>query len=146
MTDLYEPSLTEMGVHIRLRNENGVTVFGDEGLIHRMIANLLDNALKHLAPSSSVVVSLRVEDKFALLLFEDDGSGFEPEVLEHLFARRVKGRTSAGHGLGLAFVDAVARAHGGTVEAMNRETGGARIAVSLPLTTTEIHRQLAGAA
>ena len=146
MMDLYEPSMTEKGVQIRLRNENGVTVFGDEGLIHRMIANLLDNVLKHLAPSSSVVVSLHVEDKMALLSFEDDGSGFESEVLEHLFACRVKGKTSAGHGLGLAFVDAVARAHGGTVEAMNRETGGARIAVSLPLTTTEIHHQLAGAA
>lgn len=146
MMDLYEPSMTERGVRIRLRNENGVTVFGDEGLIHRMIANLLDNVLKHLAPSSSVVVSLHVEDTMALLLFEDDGSGFEPDVLEHLFARRVTGKTSAGHGLGLAFVDAVARAHGGTVQAMNRETGGARIAVSLPLTMTEKPRQLAGAA
>lgn len=49
MMDLYEPSMTERGVRIRLRNENGVTVFGDEGLIHRMIANLLDNVLKHLS-------------------------------------------------------------------------------------------------
>ncbi len=73
MMDLYEPSMTERGVQIRLRNENGVTVFGDEGLIHRMIANLLDNVLKHLAPSSSIAVSLHVEDKMALLLFEDDG-------------------------------------------------------------------------
>ena len=145
MVDLYEPSMAERGVQIRLRNENGLTVFGDEGLIHRMIANLLDNVLKHLAPSSSVVVSLHVEDKMALLSFEDDGSGFEPEVLEHLFARRVRGKTSAGHGLGLAFVDAVARAHGGTVEAMNREGTGALIVVSLPLATMEAHRQLAGA-
>ena len=145
MMDLYEPSMTEKGVQIRLRSENGVTVFGDEGLIHRMIANLLDNVLKHLAPSSSVIVSLHVEDKMALLSFEDDGSGFEPEVLKDLFARRVKGKASAGHGLGLAFVDAVARAHGGTAEAMNWEGGGALIVVSLPLATTEMHRQLAGA-
>ena len=144
--DLYEPSITEKGVQIRLRNENGVTVFGDEGLIHRMIANLLDNVLKHLAPSSSVVVSLHIKDKMALLSFEDDGSGFEPDVQEHLFARRVRGKTSAGHGLGLAFVDAVTRAHGGTVEAMNREAGGARIAVSLPLASDETPHQLTAAA
>jgi len=54
-------------------------------------------------------------------------------VLLHLFERRVKGRDSNGHGLGLAFVDAVVRAHGGTVSVSNREAGGARIAVSLPL-------------
>ena len=142
MMDLYEPSMTEKGVQIRLHNESGVIVFGDEGLIHRMIANLLDNVLKHLAPSSRVVVSLHVEGKMALLSFEDDAGGFEPEVLQHLFTRRVRGKASAGHGLGLAFVDAVARAHGGTVEAMNREAGGARIAVSLPSAPEETRQQL----
>jgi len=142
MMDLYEPSMKEKGVQIRLHNESGVIVFGDEGLIHRMIANLLDNVLKHLAPSSRVVVSLHVEGKMALLSFEDDAGGFEPEVLQHLFTRRVRGKASAGHGLGLAFVDAVARAHGGTVEAMNREAGGARIAVSLPSAPEETRQQL----
>jgi len=142
MVGLYEPSMTDKGVQIRLRSDSGVIVFGDEGLIHRMIANLLDNVLKHLVPSSGVVVSLHIKDKVALLSLEDDGSGFEPEVLEHLFARRVRGKTSAGHGLGLAFVDAVTRAHGGTVEATNRQTGGALITITLPLAATEIQRQV----
>jgi signal transduction histidine kinase len=72
-----------------------------------------------------------------LLILEDDGPGFDPEVLLLLFERRVKGRDSNGHGLGLAFVDAVARAHGGTVTASNRESGGARISVTLPLALNE---------
>jgi signal transduction histidine kinase len=50
-----------------------------------------------------------------------------------LFERRVKGKDSNGHGLGLAFVDAVARAHGGAVAAGNRESGGARLVITLPL-------------
>jgi signal transduction histidine kinase len=50
-----------------------------------------------------------------------------------LFERRVKGRDSSGHGLGLAFIDAVIRAHGGTAIARNRETGGAQIVITLPL-------------
>jgi signal transduction histidine kinase len=54
-------------------------------------------------------------------------------VSEHLFERRVKGKESNGRGLGLAFVDAVVRAHGGTITATNREGGGARITLSLPL-------------
>jgi signal transduction histidine kinase len=54
-------------------------------------------------------------------------------VSEHAFERRVKGRESNGHGLGLAFVDAVVRAHGGTITASNREGGGARISLALPM-------------
>ena len=45
----------------------------------------------------------------------------------------MKGRNSTGHGLGLAFVEAVVRAHGGTIEASNRYEGGARLTITLPL-------------
>jgi len=96
-----------------------------------MIANLLDNELKHLPPASTLTIELQSAEDTALLILEDDGPGFDPEVLLLLFERRVKGRDSNGHGLGLAFVDAVARAHGGTVTASNRESGGARISVTL---------------
>ena len=98
-----------------------------------MVANLFDNELKHLPASCTVTVQLESADGLALLSVEDDGPGFSHEVSEHLFERRVKGRESSGHGLGLAFVDAVVRAHGGTITATNRESGGARIALALPL-------------
>ena len=142
MVDLYEPSMTEKGLHIKLSNETGVMVFGDEGLIHRMIANLLDNELKHLAPASNIEISLQCRGDMASLVFEDNGNGFDPEVLEHLFVRRVKGKTSTGHGLGLAFVEAVARAHSGSVEVENRRTGGARIVLSLPLASAKTPHQM----
>jgi signal transduction histidine kinase len=102
-----------------------------------MIANLLDNELKHLPPACSLTIELRGEEDSARLILEDDGPGFDPEVLLHLFERRVKGRDSNGHGLGLAFIDAVARAHGGTVAASNRESGGAQITVFLPLASKQ---------
>jgi len=142
MVDLYEPSMAERGIRIRVESEKAVMVNGDEGLIHRMIANLLDNELKHLAPGSNVRTLLQCRDDVADLTFEDNGKGFEPEVLEYLFIRRVKGRTSTGHGLGLAFVDAVARAHTGSVEVENRGIGGARIKVSLPLASARTPHQL----
>jgi signal transduction histidine kinase len=44
----------------------------------------------------------------------------------------VKGKHSSGHGLGLAFVDAVVKAHGGTVKISDRPAGGAVITLSLP--------------
>jgi signal transduction histidine kinase len=133
MIDLYEPSMAEKGLQIRLRSAGPVLIDADAALVHRMIANLFDNELKHLPASCTVTLRLEVGDGVAMLSVEDDGPGFSHEVSEHLFERRVKGRASNGHGLGLAFVDAVVRAHGGTITATNRESGGARISLALPM-------------
>ena len=133
MIDLYEPSMFERGLRVQLRSNGSLKIHADAALVHRMIANLFDNEIKHLPASCTVTLRLEAKDDEALLTVEDDGPGFAPEVSLHLFERRVKGRDSSGHGLGLAFVDAVARAHGGSVTASNRESGGARIALTLPL-------------
>ena len=132
MIDLYEPGLSEKGIHVRLCSAGKVEIDADAALIHRMMANLFDNELKHLPPSCSVTISLRASDETAFVTVEDNGPGFDPEIVAHLFEQRVRGHNSKGHGLGLAFVQAVARAHGGVVEAANREQGGARITIQMP--------------
>jgi signal transduction histidine kinase len=136
MTDLYGPSMTDKGIKVELHTEEPVRVEADAALIHRMVANLLDNELKHLPGGAVVAIHLSVQDDRAIIRIDDIGPGFDAEVLEHLFEGRVKGRTSRGHGLGMAFVDAVARAHGGSVTAGNRASGGAWISVSLPAMPT----------
>jgi signal transduction histidine kinase len=78
------------------------------------------------------VISVQGDGEIATLVVEDDGPGFAEEVSREMFRRRVKGKDSSGHGLGLAFVEAVARAHGGTVAAVNRAEGGARLTITLP--------------
>jgi len=133
MIDLYEPSLSEKGLGVQLSSAGRLEVWADTALLHRMVANLFDNELRHLPASCTVTISLREAEDNALLTVEDNGPGFAPEVRAHLFERRVKGPDSNGHGLGLAFVDAVVRAHGGTIEASNRHIEGARIAITLPL-------------
>ena len=133
MIDLYEPSMSEKGLRIGLQSAGPVRIDADAALIHRMIANLFDNELRHVPAACTVDLRLTAKDDNASLILEDDGPGFDSEVLPQLFERNVKGRESNGHGLGLAFVDAVARAHGGTVAAGNRESRGARIVVALPL-------------
>jgi signal transduction histidine kinase len=137
MIDLYEPSMSEKGLHIRLQSTGAPHIDADAALIHRMIANLFDNELKHLPENCTVTISLHTDGEKVVLVCEDDGPGFSGEVMHHLFERRVKGRESNGHGLGLAFIDAVAHAHGGTVTALNRAGGGARIEVVLPLALKE---------
>jgi signal transduction histidine kinase len=142
MIDLYEPSMSEKGFEVRLLSQGPVKIFADAALVHRMVANLLDNELKHLPSGSRLTIELRDEEKTASLVLEDNGPGFDPDVLQHIFERRVKGRDSNGHGLGLAFVDAVVRAHGGTVAASNREGSGARITITLPLASEQGSRSL----
>ena len=138
MIDLYEPSMSERGLTIRLHSAGALVIDADSALIHRMIANLFDNELKHLPSACTVTLHLQTQDDTALLSLEDDGPGFAPEVSAHVFERRVKGKESHGHGLGLAFVDAVVRAHGGVATASNGPNGGARITLSLPLATARV--------
>lgn len=133
MIDLYEPSMNDKGLGVQIRSTGSVKVLADPGLLHRVIANLLDNELKHLPASCLVCVSLRADDHMATLTVEDNGPGFDAEIGRHLFERRVKGRASRGHGLGLAFVEAVVRVHGGSATAINRPEGGAQLTVTLPL-------------
>lgn len=148
MVDLYEPSMLDRGIQVHLDSCGPVHITGDEGLIHRMIANLFDNELKHLPSGSIVTVQLALhtepqqssqqvqqqpQQTVAALIVRDNGAGFDPEVRTHLFTSRIRGRNSTGHGLGLAFVDAVVRAHSGSVTAGNRPGGGAELIVHLPL-------------
>jgi signal transduction histidine kinase len=133
MVDLYEPSFTERGLKVSLRSSSSLMVSADPALLHRMLANLLDNALKHLPPGTTIYFQLQVQDGYGRLEIEDDGPGFPPEVVDRPFEKYVKGKGSTGSGMGLAFAEAVVRAHGGQIKAWNGLRGGAFIAVDLPL-------------
>src|SRR3984885_11278649 len=133
MIELYEPSMSEKGLRVKLCSAGRLEVSAVPALFHRMISNLFDNELKHLPAACTVTICLSRSEDSALLVLEDDGPGFESEVLSQIFERRVKGRNSTGHGLGLAFVEAVGRVQGGTIKASNGSEGGARRALTLPL-------------
>lgn len=133
MADLYEPSMSDKGLRIEIRSGGAVKVLADAALLHRVIANLLDNELKHVPAACTISLLLHAEKDMAMFTLEDDGPGFDVDVRSQLFERRVKGRESRGHGLGLAFVEAVIRVHGGNVTATNRTEGGARLSITLPL-------------
>ena len=67
-----------------------------------------------------------------MLVIEDNGPGFPPDIGTRAFERFVRGKNSHGHGLGLAFVNAVVRAHGGTAKISDSPAGGAAVSLSLP--------------
>jgi signal transduction histidine kinase len=114
-----------------------VLIYADLSLLNRTIANLLDNEIAHLPPGCQINISVRAKPGEAEFTIEDNGPGFPPELRRRAFERFVKGPHSVGHGLGLAFVDAVARAHGGRVEIADRDGGGALLTLTLDEAVTE---------
>jgi two-component system, OmpR family, sensor kinase len=130
-----------------LRTENGapIPIEGNPDELHRMVANLLENAVRHTPEGTTIELRLgRDEDTGeARLEVADDGPGIPPELRDQVFARFVRGvgpaDTSGGNGtgLGLAIVQAVARSHGGSVESGTSERGGALFRVRLPRVKSE---------
>ena len=136
MVELYEPSFAHAGLKLRFHGEGPLLIDADTALMQRTVANLLDNEYKHLTSGNAVDITLGTQGERASILVEDDGPGFPDDLLPRIFERYTKGSQSPGHGLGLAFVEAVIRSHDGTVLAANRPGGGASIALQIPLQDT----------
>jgi two-component system, OmpR family, sensor kinase len=120
---------------ISLDAPDRVTVTGVADDLHRLAGNLVENALIHTPAGTPVTLSVRREGSDAVLEVADRGPGVPPEMRERVFERfaRTGGDgTRRGSGLGLAIVRAVVDAHGGRVELLNAEGGGARFVVTLP--------------
>ncbi len=109
---------------------------GDD--LHRLVLNLLENALSHTPAGTHISASTGLRDGRPVLVVEDDGPGIEPELQERVFERFVRGggdRQSRGTGLGLAIVSAVAAAHHATVRLTSLpEFSGTRFEITFPAT------------
>jgi signal transduction histidine kinase len=104
--------------------------------LHRMVLNLIENAVRHTPPGTHISASTTVDDGQAILVVEDDGPGIPAELAERVFERFVRGGRDGGRGagLGLSIVQAVAASHGGSVILERPESGaGARFVVRLPV-------------
>jgi signal transduction histidine kinase len=129
VADLYRPSAEEAGLDFSTRIAATVPMRGEPMAIARIIANLLDNALKY-APAGSHVC-LAVEEGPRIVV-EDDGPGVPPEDRDHIFGRFHRaGAAGPGHGLGLALVRVIAARHGLTARFENADPG-ARFIIEPP--------------
>jgi two-component system, OmpR family, sensor kinase len=85
--------------------------------LHRLILNLLENAIRHTPPGTHIVARTGVSEGVPTLVVQDDGPGIPPELQRRVFDRFVRGGRDGGRGtgLGLAIVRAVAESHGAEV-------------------------------
>lgn len=110
LAELYAPSAEEAGLDFSTRIAPDVTMTGEPMQIGRMIANLLDNALKFVPAGARLRLSVAPGP---IIIVEDSGPGIAPDERELVMRRFGRGRSSAaGHGLGLALVKLVAARHG----------------------------------
>lgn len=125
--------------NITVTSEVGdATVFVDDGLIVRVLTNLLANAVKHTPSGGKVRVEARKADDgadFVLVRVADTGPGITTQDAPNVFDRFYQGgngRSRGGTGLGLAFCRLAVALHGGTIRVANPGQPGAMIDLTLP--------------
>ncbi|HWJ05678.1 MAG TPA: ATP-binding protein [Steroidobacteraceae bacterium] len=142
VTDLYRAQGAMRNVRFKVTLDPAIdTVVADAGRLRQLLNNLLTNAVEALEGQGegSIAVTtqraLRGETEVVEIAVEDDGPGFQREMIGQVFDPYVTTKAK-GTGLGLAIVRKIVEEHGGHIEADNRATGGARVCVDLPLHDT----------
>jgi signal transduction histidine kinase len=122
-------------VRIETDVEDGLSpISGDPGALTRAVQNLVANAVRHGGSGEWIGVRAVRDGHHVRITVEDRGPGIDAGEAAHLFEPFYRGRNSAtvpGAGLGLAIVQQVAVAHGGSVE-IERRRGGAAFTIQLP--------------
>ena len=122
------------GHDLELEAPPGLVVNGSREDLHRLVLNLIENALTHTPPGTRVRARADVAGDHVTIVVEDEGPGLPRDIRTRAFERFVSGNpgVGGGSGLGLAIVHAVAASHGGSVQYGDRPGGGARFLVRLP--------------
>lgn len=131
-----EPYL-KRGMPLTIRLSDTPQIAGREQALRRVLANLIDNALRYAGEEQPIEVTLDVVGEQVRLAVLDRGPGIPPDQVERMkrpFTRLEAARSDAkGSGLGLAIVDRIVRGHGGELQLLPRDGGGLAAQILLPL-------------
>ncbi|WP_299912842.1 HAMP domain-containing sensor histidine kinase [uncultured Paracoccus sp.] len=132
IAEVYEPAAEEGAHRLSVVVHNRSDVLGDRALLGQVIANLIENALRHTPPGSAVLLTV----DGPRLTVADTGPGIPPDerdkVLRRLY-RLDRSRSTPGSGLGLSLVEAVVKLHGGKLD-LQENAPGLRVVITLPTT------------
>ena len=130
----------EKRISLRCLTKEAVEVEGDPTRLKQVIVNLLDNAIKYTPDGGEIELAVWSGNGTAFIEIKDTGPGIPEAAVPHVFERfyradEVHSRDIEGAGLGLAIVQSIAVAHGGSVSVNSAPDHGCRVTVSLPRAT-----------
>ena len=134
MDELYHVVAEERGLTLETAITPPLPVLGDRELLQQAVANLLDNALKFSEAGTKIGLTAKLEESVVEITVSDRGPGIAEQdrtrATERFF-RAETARSTAGSGLGLALVAAVAQLHNGTLQ-LTDNNPGLRAVISIP--------------
>ena len=126
-------------VSVQASTVESAAFVGDEDLIRRLLVNLVDNAVRHSPPDTTVTMVLETTGAAYTIGISDGGPGIPPHVQPHIFERFYRGDAARsrdvaydGAGLGLALARWIAREHGGDVVLADSSEAGSTFVITLP--------------
>ena len=135
--ELYQPAAEDKGITLNLQLPGeSCYINGNVPALQRLLANLLDNAVKFTPTDGIISLMLKVKNERVLLSVADNGPGISPEEQKRIFDRFYRGdasRSSSGSGLGLALVKSIVRAHDGIITVTSDGNNGSSFLINLPV-------------
>ncbi|MBA4108190.1 MAG: hypothetical protein C0487_01145 [Leptothrix sp. (in: Bacteria)] len=147
LVQVAEQALKEVELQARVKDiklikewapDRSVVLSLDHSLVRRALVNLLNNAIKFSPAGREVQLRLTPQEGYWVIAVIDQGPGIPPDELKKLFRRYERlesstfARVTAGVGLGLVFIDTVARRHGGRVQVHSEQGQGSCFELWLP--------------
>ena len=134
LADAYAPPAEESGRPLRTEIADAIRITGDRELLSLLFANLVENALHHTAPGTTISLRLAREEIGVIAEVADTGAGIPEEERTKVFQRFYRlerSRTTPGSGLGLSTVAAIVVLHQASIELLDNKPG-LRVAVRFP--------------
>jgi len=137
-----EQELSAPGIEIDMEvTERGLAADGDPERVHQVVANLLENAVRHSPAGAAVQVRARRSPAGVTIEVVDEGPGIPADDVDRVFERfyradSARASSDGGAGLGLAIARWIVDLHGGEIHPEPREPHGCRMVVTLPRATT----------
>ncbi len=133
--ELFKPIIDDKGIKMVLDLREDVTVYADNKKLQRVVANLLDNAIKYSHTEGTISISIMRDEKNVSISITDNGLGISPQDLPHIFERFYRcdsSRSNIGNGLGLCWSMAIIKAHNGSISVSSKLNEGGTFTITIP--------------
>ena len=137
----FKDRFQQKSIALKSRIEGNPTVMGHPDPLHRMLANLLENALRYTDAEGEVNIDLVTDHNAATITVSDTGIGIPEESVPKIFDRfyrvdKARSRDQGGSGLGLSIVQAISTMHNATIDVESELGKGTKFIVIMPVSKT----------